>query len=1123
MTFSDYKYDAFISYRHISHDQAIAEKIQILLEKLSLRGNARKSESALTNRIFRDQSELPTSGDLGSDIENALQKSRFLICVCSPEYTKSEWCLKEISYFKKIHDNKNSNILTILVRGEPHEAFPEILTYEERIEGNAVVRRKVEPLAADVRCKNTKESLKKLRTEILRLEAPILGLSFDDLFQRKQRGKIKLFLTVSTAVILFFSIFGSVSFLQAVKISAQSEQLANQKNQLLFNQSRFLTSLAQTRCQSGDSVIGLLLSLKALPSDLNNPEKPVLPETISTLRNLLFKLDYGKDPLIPFQDSGTSDLIFGASNSEAYAVCFNDDGSKSIIKDLTGIYVYDTRNGRQICKLSADKFFNKIQFLKNNCILFAAENKISIIDSETGNVIKSIYSSPLKAIAISPNEELAAVVDNSLELYLLNLETGEKKAQIDLSAYCKETNNRFLNVELQFSAESATVLASVTGESTSVIGQSETLLLINTAGGKVQFSDNVRTLPCGKSLINKDNMFYLSDGGSHAQGIYNTAGEKILSLSGNIQNIALSDNIAAVSYKDDTVLYSLKTGEKYMSIPVNTDGFTGDTIQFSPDSRLLAISGSDAMIMDIITKQVIYDAKTKFDVGIATCAFSPDSQLFYFMFSGKSLSRNSIIVGAPNLMIIDLSGAKPTPFYKANIPSMNDYAICPPVQYANKAGEFALTLTDGVHLYNLDKKKHLAPNPCESVLNSASIKQINISQKRIFINDGNLTVYDYGNNKILYQSTGLNGCTNQQISKVAELSGKSAAIFDLNHQLLATVNANNNVSSAAFGDTDMFACGDIAGNILFHSFASTAPSNIQLGESPIVALVFSHSCDFLVCLQKSAVISFIDLKKGIVKRSVPVLGGVLPQKNISVTLNEAAQMVAVTAGEEEEICDLKTLIPVVPNNAFPNSSELAANPFTVKGDYMEIQKRDQNTRILHIKDPRTQKDVFTCSFSDLSISRDGKRLAVMPDSDSDICIYDLAGDHISKISTIKNTIQNGHGIMQFSKDSMRLSDDGNYLVLYNNEWKPSLYQCEDGSLVLQFDTKINILISPDDKELITSSSLYYNNFAGCILPLLTEKELVNEAQDWLIGNDRVLRSLTAEEKKLYFITDIYDH
>lgn len=97
-------------------------------------------------KVFRDAEELPLSSDLGADIEKALDGSEWFIAVCSPEYQKSKWCMRELEYFVEHHGLEH--VLAVIVNGEPEGSFLEILCYGRDKEGKRV---RIEPLAADVR------------------------------------------------------------------------------------------------------------------------------------------------------------------------------------------------------------------------------------------------------------------------------------------------------------------------------------------------------------------------------------------------------------------------------------------------------------------------------------------------------------------------------------------------------------------------------------------------------------------------------------------------------------------------------------------------------------------------------------------------------------------------------------------------------------------------------------------------------------------------------------------------------------------------------------------------------------------------------------------------------------
>ncbi len=192
------KYCAFISYRHLTPDQEIAQKLHTAIETYGIPASVRqRAGRRRMGRVFRDQEELPLSSDLGADIEAALDDSEWLICVCSPRYLESNWCLRELEYFLERHGR--DRVLTILTEGEPRDSFPEMLRFAVGPDGR---RQEIEPLAADVRGGSLAESLKKLRGEKLRLLAPMLSVSYDDLKQRARQRRTRIAAAVAAAVLV---------------------------------------------------------------------------------------------------------------------------------------------------------------------------------------------------------------------------------------------------------------------------------------------------------------------------------------------------------------------------------------------------------------------------------------------------------------------------------------------------------------------------------------------------------------------------------------------------------------------------------------------------------------------------------------------------------------------------------------------------------------------------------------------------------------------------------------------------------------------------------------------------------------------------------------------------------
>jgi YD repeat-containing protein len=189
-----YRYRAFISYRHVERDRVWARWLIETLETF-------RTPSPLVHRgvpprigqLFRDDDEIPASGSLTRQIEDALRQSEFLIVVCSPRTPHSAWVRREIEAFQKW--GRHEKILVLLTEGEPQESFPpELLRRAHEpaaSDGTRTVEwQDAEPIAADVR-EHPEESERATRQRaLLRIAAALLGVSYDDLARREHHRRV---------------------------------------------------------------------------------------------------------------------------------------------------------------------------------------------------------------------------------------------------------------------------------------------------------------------------------------------------------------------------------------------------------------------------------------------------------------------------------------------------------------------------------------------------------------------------------------------------------------------------------------------------------------------------------------------------------------------------------------------------------------------------------------------------------------------------------------------------------------------------------------------------------------------------------------------------------------------
>ena len=123
---AEYRYDVFVSYRHKDVDRGWAKWLVESLETFKVpAGLIAKGAKAGIDRVFRDEDELPTSANLGENIEKALLASRYLIVICSKDTPESKWVNEEVKTFREW--GRHDRILALLVDGEPSESFPQAL------------------------------------------------------------------------------------------------------------------------------------------------------------------------------------------------------------------------------------------------------------------------------------------------------------------------------------------------------------------------------------------------------------------------------------------------------------------------------------------------------------------------------------------------------------------------------------------------------------------------------------------------------------------------------------------------------------------------------------------------------------------------------------------------------------------------------------------------------------------------------------------------------------------------------------------------------------------------------------------------------------------------------------
>lgn len=105
-----YLYDGFISYPHSERDLKITRILQH-----ALHGFAKPWYRMRAVRLYRDETNLGARPDLWGTIEAALDQSRFLLLIASPDAAKSFWVNREVAHW--LETKGQSSILIVLTHG----------------------------------------------------------------------------------------------------------------------------------------------------------------------------------------------------------------------------------------------------------------------------------------------------------------------------------------------------------------------------------------------------------------------------------------------------------------------------------------------------------------------------------------------------------------------------------------------------------------------------------------------------------------------------------------------------------------------------------------------------------------------------------------------------------------------------------------------------------------------------------------------------------------------------------------------------------------------------------------------------------------------------------------------
>lgn len=246
-------YAAFISYSRA--DKVIAEGFQGSLERFRIprtlrdRGDGGVRLPRRLVPVFRDISDGRASPDLNEAIRDALDKSAFLIVLCSPFSAESDWVAKEIDHF--IRAGRHDRIIPVLVDGDA------VVRDSTRPDGALNPSLSLLPSGGTPLMPDLRERADGPEFALLKVVAAMLDLAPYELSQRvtEQERRERRRAYVLTGVFALLAVFAGV----AAWLAIDREKTA------LARQSELLGDHAQTAIEEDRPDLALAMSLEGLP------------------------------------------------------------------------------------------------------------------------------------------------------------------------------------------------------------------------------------------------------------------------------------------------------------------------------------------------------------------------------------------------------------------------------------------------------------------------------------------------------------------------------------------------------------------------------------------------------------------------------------------------------------------------------------------------------------------------------------------------------------------------------------------------------------------------------------------------------------------------------------------
>jgi len=331
---SSFKYFAFISYKR--EDEKWAKWLQNKLETYKLPSSLPtedgKEYPKTLRPCFRDKADLGETGDLTKILHDKLEKSQYLIVICSPRSAKSEWVNEEIQTFQAM--GRANKIIPFIIEGTPNSLKLDTHCYPPKLNDNILGISVPELIEEKV---SEKKAAEKAAVKVI---AAMLHVDFDTLWNRELRRKKHRKIKNIVILLLFFVLLMVCAIFFVKKIKKANELIGDAEKSYL--------TLYEEYIKAGN----VPKKLYKLYCDLNTKysKKNIKIDSLNTLNTMKFSPIDGSKLLILGNDRRDA-LIWNINSEEIEDEIDKQDTTSfdKIFYSNDGKYIFGLLNNDKMC------------------------------------------------------------------------------------------------------------------------------------------------------------------------------------------------------------------------------------------------------------------------------------------------------------------------------------------------------------------------------------------------------------------------------------------------------------------------------------------------------------------------------------------------------------------------------------------------------------------------------------------------------------------------------------------------------------------------------------------------------------------------------------------------------